>query len=361
MPRIHLFPNWVSNPYTNMLTQLVMADGWQVDGSLTCTEVVAELRKLRRGDVFHIQWTEPIAQAMPDEARAKAGFQSFRKALRDARRAGVAVIWTIHNLLPHATKYPGIEIELCRFLASEADKIIQLTDFTATAARELYVLPPQKLVTLRHASYVGIYGEAPPQAEAREALGIPLSSPTIGFVGQIRHYKGVATLLRAVELLSHRVDDLTLVLAGRTSPSEVESLEREIPRSVRAIRRHSFVPDAELGTWFAACDVMAFPYRSILNSGSIILAATYGVPVIVPAEPNFLAQYGTEEWVHFYSADVDADSNLAGKIEESLSARGSVGRAARNYAESYTSLDMASEYASVVREAVDIHARTVEW
>lgn len=360
MARIHLFPNWASNPYTNMLTQLVIADGWQVDGSLTCAEVVAELRGMRSGDVFHIQWTEPVAQAMPDKIRAKEAFDSFRAALRDARRAGVAVIWTIHNLLPHATKYPDIEIELCRFLASEADKIIQLTDFTATAARELYVLPAQKLVTLRHASYVGIYGGAPPQAEAREALGIPLSSPTVGFLGQIRHYKGVATLLRAVEILSHRVDDLTLVLGGRTSPSEIEILEKEIPRAVRTVRRHAFVPDDELGTWFAACDVMAFPYRSILNSGSILLAATYGVPVVVPAEPNFIAQYGAEDWVRFYSADEHAESNLAGKIEESLSARQSVGRAARKYAESYTSLDMASEYASIVRQTVDARARTVE-
>lgn len=77
MARLHLFPNWSSNPYTNMLTQLVNADGWQVNGSQTCVELVAELRQMRAGDVFHIQWTEPIAQAMPDRAKARRASPNF--------------------------------------------------------------------------------------------------------------------------------------------------------------------------------------------------------------------------------------------------------------------------------------------
>lgn len=269
------------------------------------------------------------------------------------------MIWTIHNLLPHVTKYQDIEIELCQFLAAEADKIIQLTSFTATAANDLYSLPHDKLVTLRHASYIGVYGEAPGRSEARDMLGIPASSPTVGFVGQIRHYKGVSTLLRAVEILARRHDDLTLVLAGKTSPSEMEVLEREMPRSVRAVRRHAFVPDEDLGVWFSACDVMAFPYRNILNSGSVILSATYGVPAVVPAEPNFLSQYGQENWVGLYSTEGDVARNLAEKIEEFFVSRGDVRTAARCYAEEYTSLDMATEYALIVQDAVAVHERTV--
>lgn len=353
MPRIHLFPNWRSNPYTNMLSQSVIAEGWQVDGTLTCTQLVAELRLLRAGDVFHIQWTQPIVQDMPDARGARESLGEFQRAVRDARQRGVAVIWTIHNILPHAVKYRQLEIDLCAFLADQSDKIIQLNSYTAEAARDLYVLPPHKLVTLRHASYLGVYGEAPGQLEARAELGIPMSSPTVGFIGQIRHYKGVSTLLRAIEILSHRMDDLTLVLAGKTSPSEIEVLENEIPRSVRAVRRNAFVPDEDLGVWFAACDVAAFPYRNVLNSGSLVLAATYGVPAVAPAEPNFVSQYGQEGWVGLYSTAGDVELNLANKIESFLFERRQLGAEARRYAASYTTLDMSREYAEIVRGVVD--------
>lgn len=359
MPRLHQFPNWTSNPYTNMLNQGVLAEGWQVDGSLTRAEVLAELELLRRGDVFHIQWTQPIAHDAPDRRYAREGLIEFQRALRAAHGRGVAVIWTIHNLIPHSAKYPDIEIELCEFLAAEADRIIQLTSYTEQAASELYTLPSHKLVTIRHASYIGVYGTAPDKLEAKSELGIPESSATVGFIGQIRHYKGVSTLLRAVEILSHRIEDLTLVLGGKTSPAEMDALDQAIPRSVRAVRKHGFLPDEDLPTWFAACDVMAFPYRNILNSGSVILAATCGVPAVLPAEPNLVSEYGAESWVGLFSTDGDVAENLADKVEEMLRAGAEARDLARRFAEGYTALDMAMDYRSVVEDAVRSHVKAV--
>ncbi len=349
MPRLHHFPSWKSNPYTTMLMQGVAAAGWEVDGSLTAADVVTELAAMRRGDVFHIQWTQPIVHDMPDEEAARESLTRFRKALTDARRVGVAVLWTIHNLMPHSAKFPLLEIELARFLATEADRIIQLTGHTRDAAAAFYELPRGKMVTLPHASYVGIYGEAPDRATARAELGIPLSSPTVGFIGQIRHYKGVSTLLRAVEQLSREEDDLTLVLAGKTSPTEFEAIEREIPRGVRAVRRHAFVPDEDIATWFTACDVMAFPYRNILNSGSVLLAATYGVPAVIPAEANLVSHYGDQEWLRYYSAHDDEERDLARQLAHLLSTGPRTRASARHFAESYTAWDMASDYLEIVR------------
>lgn len=352
MGRIHQFPNWASNPYINMLTQIVIAEGWELEGSLTAAELISALQLLRKGDVVHIQWTQPIVQDMSDRTRAKDSLNAFKQAIVRASRDGIAIVWTIHNLLPHSAKYVDLEIQLCEFLAQVADTIVQLTPITADAAHSLYELPPSKLVTLRHASYIGVYGEAPAPRDARVELGIPLSSPVVGFVGQIRYYKGVTLLLKAIEILSRRIDDLTLVLAGKTSPSEVEALERELPRSVRAVRRHGFVPDEDLGVWFSACDVMAFPYRNILNSGSVLLAATYGVPVVVPAEPAFVDSYASEAWVGLYSTEGEQEANLASEISEMLTISAEVGGNARKYAEEYTPLNMSTDYATLIARTV---------
>jgi len=42
------------------------------------------------------------------------------------------------------------------------------------------------------------------------------------------------------------------------------------------------VPDTDLQTFFNAADVFVFPSRSILNSSSISLAMSFGLPCIAP-------------------------------------------------------------------------------
>jgi glycosyltransferase involved in cell wall biosynthesis len=43
-----------------------------------------------------------------------------------------------------------------------------------------------------------------------------------------------------------------------------------------------YIPDGEVPTYFAACDVCVFPYEKIFNSGSVLLAMTFGRPFIAP-------------------------------------------------------------------------------
>ena len=61
---------------------------------------------------------------------------------------------------------------------------------------------------------------------------------------------------------------------------------------------------------------MVFPYERVLNSGSVLLSATFGRPCILPAEPHLVAEFGGQPWVSFYEVgDHQADS-LARSIAE---------------------------------------------
>ena len=43
-----------------------------------------------------------------------------------------------------------------------------------------------------------------------------------------------------------------------------------------------FLDDMELQVFFRAADIAVYPYRKVLTSGSLLLALSFGVPVVVP-------------------------------------------------------------------------------
>ncbi|MDQ7991061.1 MAG: glycosyltransferase [Propionicimonas sp.] len=355
---IHVFPDWRENPYLNMLYLGARAEGWQVDGSIDLPGLLPGLAGLRGGDVFHLHWTSPVCDAQATARDARAALDAFRGAVDAALREGVRLVWTIHNLVAHDSRYPDLEVELAEFLADRATAVIQLNPCTVAAAREFYLVPTHKVRTLRHASYLGIYPPAPSRQDARESFDLAPTRRTVGFVGRIRPYKGIETLLAAVGLAAREVDGLTLLLAGRTDPAHKAELDKLMPAGVPVVSRHSFVPDADLGRWFSACDVMAFPYQRILNSGSLLLSATYGKPCILPAEPHLVGALEGEDWVTFFSPGARAAESLAEAIVAALGRPTSrPGRSARRFAGEYTAYDMAWDYVRLLEELPGLEGR----
>lgn len=358
--KIHVFPAWAQNPYLNMLYVGARSEGWRVEGTKTVDTLIEALPGLSEGDIFHIHWTSPIVNSDGTRQVAEHSLKRFARILQTLQKTGVRIVWTVHNTLAHNTPYPDLETRLARLLADRADRIIQLNATTAEAVSEFYDLPAEKIVTLRHASYAGIYSEPPSQTDARELLGIPTSASVVGFVGQIRGYKGIPTLLRAVGKASSRVSDLNLVLAGKTPPEDIPLIERELPSGVPTVRRHSFISDANISAWFAACDVLVFPYERVLNSGSVLLSATFARPCILPAEPHLIAEYGGESWVSFYDTRRDPVSALADTIEAAFPVRDDVRSAAARFASEYSTLHMAWDYVSIIDELINSSTQTAE-
>lgn len=358
--KIHVFPAWAQNPYLNMLYVGARSEGWRIEGSKTVEALIDALPGLAEGDIFHIHWTSPILAASATHKHAERALQRFERILLKLRKTGVRIVWTVHNTLAHNAPHPDLEIKLARMLGQRADRIIQLNASTREAVSEFYELPSEKIVTLRHASYAGIYSEPPSQQEARELLGISASASVVGFVGQIRGYKGIPTLLRAAGKASARVNDLVLVLAGKTPPEDIPLIERELPIGVPTVRRHSFISDAHISRWFAACDVLVFPYERVLNSGSVLLSATFARPCILPAEPHLVAEYGSQPWVSFYGTGHDQASALADSIVAALAPSEDVRSAAARFASEYSTLHMAWDYVQIIEELTDSSKQPAE-
>src|SRR2546430_8725065 len=66
----------------------------------------------------------------------------------------------------------------------------------------------------------------------------------------------------------------------RTSGANREGVPRSAGDDTRIRYEFRYIPDAEIATWFAACDVVLAPYRIEAQSGVALTAFHFARPVI---------------------------------------------------------------------------------
>lgn len=342
------FPHWQANPYLTMLYLAAEADGWRIARATDLDEFGDGVAELLPGDVVHVHWTSPVTAGAEDEETARERLDQFSRTLDAVVERGCRLLWTVHNEIAHDTSYLAVEKAIGDALAERATRIIQLHDRTAEAVAMSYTLPAEKLVTLPHSSYLGIYPDTWTGPEARTALGVPQGAPTVGFVGQMRPYKGLDVLFAAADLAAADLPGLVLLLAGGTSPSDLAVIENSLPRHVDVVRQHTFVADEELGLWLRASDAVVLPYRRVLNSGSAMLAASFGRPVIMPDDTPLAEVYADQPWLSTFRTESDKVEALAAAIVHTIRSGRWTSSTARAFARSYTPYDMSREYLRLI-------------
>ena len=130
--------------------------------------------------------------------------------------------------------------------------------------------------------------------EAKRRLGLGNDERAILFLGKIRPYKGIEFLLEAFRmLLADTRSNYRLIIAGEPNRRSEEYL-REIQRCIKrdfhpgqVIPRMQFIPDDELEVYLKGADVLVLPYKFIFQSGILLLAYTFGLPVVATDVGSF--------------------------------------------------------------------------
>ncbi|HEX7833226.1 MAG TPA: glycosyltransferase family 4 protein, partial [Thermoanaerobaculia bacterium] len=118
-------------------------------------------------------------------------------------------------------------------------------------------------------------GAIPTRDDARKQLG--LRGNVALFFGHVRPFKGLDIALRAWRLLKR---DVTLIVAGEAWWKGEEEY-RALAKGLDTVRLDfRFIPDSEIATYFAACDVVLAPYRIEAQSGVALTAFHFARPVI---------------------------------------------------------------------------------
>ena len=259
--------------------------------------------------VLNLHWLARVLRGAESDAEGRERVASFLSALDAFRGSGGRLVWTVHNVLPHETKFPALDLELRKGVVERADVVHVLSSGTVAAAAPLYEIPAAKVLHVPHPAYLGVYPDNS-DAFARRHYGIGADDVVFGVVGNLRPYKGLDDLLAAFESLAAAPPDARrrrLLIAGMpvADPSieAVLARARAHPDVIVDARR---IPAEELSIPLRASDVVVLPYRSSLNSGAMLLALSFGRPVIAATSPHVNETVGPDASITFDPDDQGA-------------------------------------------------------
>ena len=186
--------------------------------------------------------------------------------------AKIPSLVAVHDPIPH----PGLTGKIYKVLEDlsirQAERcLIFSRAFIETMNQR--GIPTEHLVVIPHGEVNYL-----PQQVRKKVIADQKSKKrfTILFFGRITPYKGLEVLLDAYQI--NRQDlpiDLLIVGSGNMRPyrSRLRSSE-----GIQVINR--WIPESEVGEYFAHADLVVLPYISATQSGVIPLAASYALPVI---------------------------------------------------------------------------------
>ena len=200
----------------------------------------------------------------------------------------------------------------------------------------------------------------------RSEVGLPADALVLMNFGRIRHYKGHARLFR--EFAAACADDCTAggrplhlwVIGENQGKIDLhgEATKAGVPAGSYTVTE-VLLFDAALGNVFAAADIAVFAHDptalSVLNSGSVMAALSFGVPVIAPRLgcigalicPSGIQCGNVEDFAAFYEP---SNSTAIGALSSTIAAKASAlstpasRAAARFAARSYGAREMAAMF-----------------
>ena len=277
-------PRLTTNPYVVMLRRaLDTTPGVEL-------QTFTWSRALRgRYDVFHTHWPEILL----------SGRNPFRRLMRRSLFSALvlrlwltrtAVVRTAHNLAPHAS-VSRVEMFLLRRLERRTTLVIRLNDQTPVATG----LPVR---TIPHGHYRDWFAEHPH----------PRPTPShVAFVGLIKPYKNVESLIGVIRDATITSPEITLQVAGNPAEPELAASLRRAAEDVPQITlRLEHLSDADLVDAVGRAELVVLPYRELHNSGAALLALSLDRPVLLPdnAVTGRLAAEVGAGWVLRYDGEL---------------------------------------------------------
>ena len=203
-----------------------------------------------------------------------------------AQSAGIPVVHTVHNLLPHDTgekcrgAYADLYQRVDRLICHSDDAAARLQAEFSVAHEKISVIPHGPLFAPDHPS------TQQERTEARRRLGLPQDRPIVLWQGVLAEYKGLDVLLKAWKLCilgwRYRFGPPPLLLIAGSGNVALEAMATNAgDASGGHIRADlGYIPTAQLPDYYAAADILVYPYRSITTSGALMTGTAYGKPIV---------------------------------------------------------------------------------
>ena len=301
------FENKTGNPYTRLLYEAVQDRGVSV-------EDFSPTRALRGGyDLWHLHWPDDFL-SYPSAWTAAAYVAAELALMALARARGTRIVWTIHDLGPHESPHPWLERFFWPLFLPMVDGYVTLSEHARTAALERWPrLRARPGAVVPHGHYRPAYPAPVPRAVAREEWGLPPDARVLVYVGRIRPYKNVPSLISAFRGLDD--ERARLLVVGNPSTEDLADRVRRAAAGDDRVRLTlRFLPEEQIPSVLGAADLVVLPYEDIVHSGTALLSLSFDRPVLVPGQGAMgeLRRHVGENWVYTYDGSLGPTTLEAG-------------------------------------------------
>lgn len=283
----------ITNPYQGLLQKELELMGidvyfFSLMRPILCLKTIKNTREA----AFHFHWLQLIDSS---------AFQTFLKfvilcgQLLLLRLLGCRLVWTIHDLDRHESKYLKLERLFNIIFAQLMSSLIVHNRFAVEVISKAYKTQPKKIHAVPHGGFENVYLPAVSSQKAREYLNLPSDKNIFFAHGLLRPYKGLEELMQMWSCIAGSGDLLLIVGKGHASYAPYAVFLSEIAKKYSNVCiRNRFVPDDEMHLYYSAVDAVIFSYKKIFTSGAFYLASTYHKPLLAPRNAFFqeiLADY----------------------------------------------------------------------
>ncbi len=334
------------NPYTRLLYENMESEAnVEVDGF----SLLEPFQK--RYDVWHVHWPDSLL-AYPSKATATAYVTAELAFFAWTRLWGTKLVWTTHDLGPHESYHPRLEKIFWNFFIPMVDGIISLSE---TARQEAYSRFPKlrsiPSAVVPHGHYRTAYPDPLPKEEARRRLDLSPEAPVVVFVGRIRPYKNVVSLIRTFRAWEN--EEARLLVGGNPISDELaQRVQRAQEGDPRVRSDLRFLEEEEIAVLLSASDLVVLPYESVMQSGTALLALSFDRPVLVSnrgAMAELRDRVGTD-WVRTY--DDELSPHL---LSEAMTWAKAESRSASAPIEDFRWGELARQTADLYRRVLEAH------
>lgn len=215
------------------------------------------------------------------------------------------LLLTVHNLLPH-DRHTHLNRLVLQRIYRMPDMLVVHTARMREALIGEWGIPSSKVVQMEH----GV-DDLPAQSQSR--VPDPQGRLRLLMFGSVSRYKGVDIALDA--LLTFTDFPVSLVIAGECRDAalagELAQAMARIPPLHTIEWRRGFIPESEVQAIFEAADAVLLPYRHIDQSGVLLTAYRFGIPVLAFDVGSF-ADYVSD------STGVIVDERTPGCLQQGL-------------------------------------------
>lgn len=237
-------------------------------------QMFSSLKIFRAVGLIHLNWYENVGSEI-DFIKKLLNLLLFFLTRKQ-------IVWTMHNKTPHDKGKSIFQRILMYILARGASTIVihsRLSEEVLITKYTFLRKTKQKIKYVPHPNYSDVYGEmikSPCLEQQTDKLRLL-------FVGAVKPYKNIELLISVAEEFSE--SDLEIRIVGRTYSEAYHERLKESIRKTNSVKLiHKFIPNDEIPQYLAEVDLLILPYdiSSSLNSGTAILAFSYGKSVICP-------------------------------------------------------------------------------